>query len=76
MKITLICNYLHVIRSVYREKLLKNDSGIIKFTPALRVSTKTSRVSSVVWCYRFQSGLKVWNSKLGLIFQHKQVSAF
>lgn len=76
MKITLICNYLHVIRSVYREKLLKNDSGIIKFTPALHVRAKTSRASSVVWCYRFQSGLKAWNSKLGLIFQHKQVSAF
>lgn len=45
------CNYLHIIRSVYVKKLLKNDSRIIKFTPAPHVNTTTSRVSSVVWYY-------------------------
>jgi len=48
MKMAFICNYLHIIRSIYVEKLLKNDSGIIKFTPAPHVSTKASRVFSVV----------------------------
>lgn len=51
MKMAFICNYLHIIRSVYVKKLLKNDSRISKFAPAPHVNTKTSRVSSVVQYY-------------------------